>query len=60
MTDPTRWIETVQDVVWFPEDPATWSDAEIDVLIARLNADGLRRLFEAAADAANADEEVAS
>lgn len=58
MTGQSRWIETVQDVVWFPEDSASWSDAEIDVLIARLNADGLQRLIAAAVDAANEDEEA--
>jgi hypothetical protein len=46
MTDqPARWIEQAQEIVFLPAEG--WTEAEIDVIVARLNADGLRRLFEA-------------
>jgi hypothetical protein len=50
MTDqPARWIERCEEVILFPADPGQLTDGVIDVLIANLNADALRRLFEAAA-----------
>jgi ribosomal protein L11 methylase PrmA len=51
MTDqPARWIEACEEVVWFPADPGQLTSETIDVIVANLNADALRRLFEAAAD----------
>jgi hypothetical protein len=49
MTDqPARWIERAEEVILMPAD-GKWEDGQLDVIVAKLNADGLRRLFEAVA-----------
>jgi len=48
MTETTRWIDRAGARILLPSDPTEWTDDQIDQAVAKLNADGLKRVLLAA------------